>query len=489
MRIRSLLLSLTLLPAAVSAQTPVSITLDEAIARARSKSVNAAVALDELRQAYWEYRTYRADLLPEVSFNATLPGYYKQYTSYMNDAGSYSFVRNNFLQLNGELSVSQNIWLTGGTIALNTKLDFYRDLEGSATNRFMTIPVALTLTQPIFGVNTVKWNRRIEPERYAEAKAAFLSATEEVAMSAIQLYFNLLMNRENLEIARQNLANATKLYEVAREKRAMGQISENDLLQMELNLLDARSALTSGESSVKSAMFSLRSFLDYDESVELVPEVPGSVPAVDITYNDALEKALANNKFARNLRRRQLEADYAVAKAKGNLRQIDLFAQVGYTGTSNEMGDAYRRLRDNQVVEIGVKIPLLDWGKRRGSVKVAESNRRVVESRLRQETMNFTQDLFILVERFCNQQQQLGLASRADTIARRRYATNVETFLIGKISTLDLNDSQIKKDQTRQEFVNELYLYWLYYYQLRSLTLWDYAASTPLETDFEKVLK
>ena len=489
MRIRSLLLSLIIFPAALAAQTTVNITLDEAIARARSKSVNAAVALDELRQAYWEYRTYRADLLPEVSFNATLPGYYKQYTSYMNDAGSYSFVRNNFLQLNGELSVSQNIWLTGGTIALNTKLDFYRDLEGSASNRFMTIPVALTLTQPVFGVNTVKWNRRIEPERYAEAKAAFLSATEEVAMSAIQLYFDLLMNRENLEIARQNLANATKLYEVAREKRAMGQISENDLLQMELNLLDARSALTSGESSVKSAMFSLRSFLDYDESVELVPEVPGSVPAVDITYNDALEKALANNKFARNLRRRQLEADYAVAKAKGNLRQIDLFAQVGYTGTSNEMGDAYRRLRDNQVVEIGVKIPLLDWGKRRGSVKVAESNRRVVESRLRQETMNFTQDLFILVERFCNQQQQLGIASRADTIARRRYATNVETFLIGKISTLDLNDSQIKKDQTRQEFVNELYLYWLYYYQLRSLTLWDYAASTPLETDFEKVLK
>lgn len=489
MRIRSLLLSLIIFPAALAAQTTVNITLDEAIARARSKSVNAAVALDELRQAYWEYRTYRADLLPEVSFNATLPGYYKQYTSYMNDAGSYSFVRNNFLQLNGELSVSQNIWLTGGTIALNTKLDFYRDLEGSASNRFMTIPVALTLTQPVFGVNTVKWNRRIEPERYAEAKAAFLSATEEVAMSAIQLYFDLLMNRENLEIARQNLANATKLYEVAREKRAMGQISENDLLQMELNLLDARSALTSGESSVKSAMFSLRSFLDYDESVELVPEVPGSVPAVDITYNDALEKALANNKFARNLRRRQLEADYAVAKAKGNLRQIDLFAQVGYTGTSNEMGDAYRRLRDNQVVEIGVKIPLLDWGKRRGSVKVAESNRRVVESRLRQETMNFTQDLFILVERFCNQQQQLGIARRADTIARRRYATNVETFLIGKISTLDLNDSQIKKDQTRQEFVNELYLYWLYYYQLRSLTLWDYAASTPLETDFEKVLK
>lgn len=230
----------------------VSLSLNEAIDRARLRSVDAAVALDELRQAYWEYRTYRAELLPEVNFTATLPGYYKQYSPYMDANGSYSFVRNNHLQLNGELSVSQNIWLTGGTLSLNTSFDYYRDLEEGGANRFMSIPVALTLNQPVFGVNKVKWDRKIEPERYAEAKAAFLSATEEVAMTAISDYFSLLMARENMEIARQNHENASRLYEVAREKRAMGQISENDLLQMELNLLDARSDLTARESDLKT---------------------------------------------------------------------------------------------------------------------------------------------------------------------------------------------------------------------------------------------
>lgn len=468
----------------------VELTLEQAIDRARLQSVDAAVALDELRQAYWEYRTYRAELLPEVNFSATLPGYYKQYTPYMNENGSYSFVRNNNLQMNGELSLSQNIWLTGGTLSLNTKLDFYRDLEnGGNQNRFMSIPVALTLNQPIFGVNKVKWDRRIEPVRYSEAKAAFLSATEQVAMTAINDYFNLLMAQENLSIARQNLGNATKLYEVAKEKRAMGQISVNDLLQMELNLLDARSDLTDRESNMKNAMFTLRAFLGYGEDTEIVPQVPGEVPHIDITYADALDKALTNNKFARNVRRRQLEADYEVAKAKGNLRQINLFAQVGYTGTSNEMGRAYRDLRANQVVEIGVKIPLLDWGKRRGNVKVAESNRRVVESRLRQETLSFNQDLFILVERFCNQQMQLDIAQRADTITRRRYDTNVETFLIGRISTLDLNDSQAKKDLARQNMVNELFLYWYYFYQLRSITLWDYTLGRNIDADIERLVR
>lgn len=465
------------------------LTLDEAIARARVRSVDAAVALNELRTAYWEFRTYRADLLPEVTFKSTLPSYRKQYSAYMDADGSYSFVRNNYLQMNGELSLSQKIWLTGGTLSLNSSIDFFRQLDGEKYNRFMSIPVALTLDQPIFGVNTVKWNRRIEPVRYAEAKAAFLSASESVAMSAINYYFNLLMARENVEIAQQNLENATKLYEVAKEKRAMGQISENDLLQMELNLLNARSSLTDFESTLKSQMFTLRSFLDLGEDVEIIPEIPSRIPEIDITYADALDRALANNKFAKNLRRRQLEADYAVAQAKGNMRQINLFAQVGYTGTDHTFSDAYRGLKDNQIVEIGLSIPLVDWGKRRGKVKVAESNRQVVESRLRQETQNFSQDLFILVERFCNQQMQLSIADKSATIAQKRYNTNVETYMIGRISTLDLNDSQVKKDESRQEYVNELFRYWYYFYQLRSLTLWDYETGSGIDADIDRIVR
>ena len=73
-------------------------------------------------------------------------------------------------------------------------------------------------------------------------------------------------------------------------------------------------------------------------------------------------KALTNNSFAQNIRRRQLEADYEVAKAKGDLREITLYAQVGFTGTNNELNTVYHNLKDNQIVEVGFKIPILDWG-------------------------------------------------------------------------------------------------------------------------------
>ena len=87
------------------------------------------------------------------------------------------------------------------------------------------------------------------------------------------------MVKENVSIAKQNLENAEKLYEVAKAKRKMGQISENDVLQLKLNMLNAKSTLTDYESSLKSNMFQLRSFLALGEDEELEPILPEEIPA------------------------------------------------------------------------------------------------------------------------------------------------------------------------------------------------------------------
>ena len=472
----------------LTAQNEREITLNEAIALARTQSVDAVVALNELKTAYWEYRTFRADLLPEVNLTGTLPNYKKSYSSYQNSDGTYGFVRNNYLELSGDLSIDQNIWLTGGKLSLSTSLDYIRQFGGNGKEQFMSVPINLELTQPIFGVNKLKWNRRIEPVRYEEAKAAFISATEEVTRKTITYFFQLLLAKETLATARQNELNAEHLYKVAGAKREMGQISENELLQLKLSALNAKAATTEAVSNLNANMFQLRAFLGMDENTKLEPVVPESAPDIRMEYNEVLSKALERNSFAQNIRRRQLESDYAVATARGDLRSVDLFASVGYTGLDKEFTSAYNHLLDNQIVQVGVKIPILDWGKRRGKVRVAKSSREVVLSKIRQEQMNFNQDIFLLVEHFNNQAQQLSIAKEADIIAQQRYKTSIETFLIGKINTLDLNDAQNSKDQARQKHISELYNYWSYFYQIRSLTLWDFERDTELEVDFEEVI-
>ena len=58
----------------------VKLTLKEAIGLAQLQSVDAAVALNELKTSYWEYRTHIADQLPEMNFKGTIPSYSKQYS-------------------------------------------------------------------------------------------------------------------------------------------------------------------------------------------------------------------------------------------------------------------------------------------------------------------------------------------------------------------------------------------------------------------------
>lgn len=465
------------------------LSLPDVIELARMQSVDAAVALNELKTAYWEYRTHRADMLPEVNFIGTLPSYNKSYSSYQHSDGSYSFVRNNSLELSGKLAIDQNIWMTGGKLSLTSSLDYLHQLGVSGAKQFMSVPIGLTLSQPIFNVNNLKWKRRIEPVRYAEAKAAFVESTEKVTMKSITYFFELVLAKENLNIAHQNLKNADRLYDVAVAKRKMGQISENELLQLKLGALKTKGIVTEKQSDLNAKMFQLRSFLGLSEQETIEPNVPDVVQLASVDYLSVLAKAHNNNSFAQNIRRRQLEADYNVASAKGALRSIDLFASLGFTGQSNEFNSTYRNLMDNQVVQIGVKVPLLDWGKRRGKVKIAQSNREVVISKMKQEQMNFNQDIFLLVEHFNNQATQLGIAKEADEIAQQRYKTSIETFLIGKINTLDLNDAQINKDEAKQKHITELYKYWYYYYQIRSITLYDFQKNASLDAEFESIVK
>ena len=480
---------LLIISIAVKAENVTKMTLKDAISLARKQSVGAAVALNELKTAYWQYRAYLAEQLPEVSFTGTLPSYNKMYNKYLQPDGTYTYLRTNDLGLNGAFSVKQNIPVTGGTLSVNTSMDFTRQTGSDPYNEFMSVPVSITLRQPVFAVNSLKWQRRIEPLRYNEAKAAYIENVEYVTITTISYFFSLVLAESNKQIAEQNYANAVKLHEIAIAKRKIGYLSENELMQLNLTALQAKAELTDAQSNLNAMMFRLRAFLGLSETDLIEPVLPESFPDIIIDYRNVLDKAQENNAFVKNILRRQLEADYAVAAAKGNKRSVNLFASLGYTGKDKTVHNAYNNLVGNQIVEVGVSIPVIDWGKRQGQVKVAESNRDVILSRTRQEQMNLNQDIYLLVENFNNQSAQLGIAIEAENIAEKRYHTSIETFMIGEINVLDLNDARNSKDETRKKHIEELHLFWNYYYRIRSITLYDFINNTTLDAEFEEIVK
>jgi outer membrane protein TolC len=62
-------------------------------------------------------------------------------------------------------------------------------------------------------------------------------------------------------------------------------------------------------------------------------------------------------------------------------------------------------------------------------------------------------------------------------------------FLIDKITITDMNNAQIDRDRSQQNFVNTLRNYWNYYFQIRQLALYDFIKDEPLGADFEELVK
>lgn len=470
-----------------------TITLDESISRAALLSVDAVVAKNEYRSSYWEYRTYQSELLPEIIFNGTLPYYSKSYNQYQKEDGTYTFVSNDYSRVDAGLSITQNIPLTGGKISLESTMQQLKQYGGDKSANWKVIPYALTLEQPIFGFNSTGWKKRIMPIKKIESERKLVAEIEKTSNTAVIHYFDLLLGKANMDIARQNMENTQKLYKIAEARNKIGQISENDLMQLKVSLLNAQSALIDAESLLNARMFDLRSFLGYDQNIVLEPVIPAflqeDIPSIQ--YSRVQDLVNQNNAFTQNVKRRILEASRDVSEAKSDRWDIKLYASFGRVGQNDVFSNTFKSdyIRNNQIIELGVKIPILDWGKRKGQVKIAEANREVINSKLEKEIRDFNQQVFLTVQNFNNQPKQLRVAQETDLIARKRYETCIEAFILGKMDVLNLNDAQSAKDIAWKNYIEQLFYLWSYYYQIRSLTLYDFIRDKELTVDYDSLIK
>ena len=63
------------------------------------------------------------------------------------------------------------------------------------------------------------------------------------------------------------------------------------------------------------------------------------------------------------------------------------------------------------------------------------------------------------------------------------YTLSKGRFEVGKIGIDNLYIAQSEKDAARQSLVQAMRAYWLGYYRLRRLTLYDFAANKPLTAE------
>lgn len=473
------------------AQQPMNrLTYPEVLQLAKDQSPQAILAKHRFRAAYWEYRTFVAEYRPTLSMNGTIPEFSRSLIRYQNPDGSFSYIEENANTTSLGLSLSQNIGLTGGQIFVKSNLERTDLLGDNSSTSYLSVPVSIGFSQPLFAMNRLKWNKRIEPIKYEEARKSFIQSMEDISIEASRLFFNLAMAQQNLVTARLNYSNTDTLYKIAQGRYNIGTIAENELLQMELSFLNAGTQVNEAEVDLQLKKIQLKSFLGLNDQYDLEIILPTAVPRFELTYDRVLMLARENNPQILSYERQLIEADRDVAQARSERGfNANLYATYGLTQRALNVSDAYKDPQDQQNVRVGITIPILDWGLGKGKVKMAQSNREVIKTTVQQAMTDFEQDIFLKVMQFNRQDDQVMIAEKADYISQNRYEVTKQRFLIGKIDVLDLNVAQSERDQAKQKYISTLGSYWQFYYQMRRLTLFDLENNQPLQADFEMLLK
>jgi outer membrane protein TolC len=474
----------------INAQEVKKLTFEEVIKIAEEQSPNALMAKHRYRSSYWSYRTFVAQYRPSLTLTGTTPDYSNTYDKVWNsNTNAYDYRSTNTLTNLGSLSLTQNIGLTGGSLSLLTDFTRFNDFENN-TNKYIVTPVSIGLTQPLFRYNPLKWQKKTEPLKFETAKKTFLANIEQVHLSAVQNFFSLALAQINKQISEMNYLNADTLYRIAKGRYQLGTIAEDELLQMQLSWLNAESSRKEADMNLRDREIRLRSFLGYNENVRLELILPNEIPNLQIDMKEVLDLAMQNNPDILNQELTLLTAQSTVAQAKAEKGlNANLIASYGTRGQDTDIKMAYTSPSQSQRVRLGFTLPIIDWGLGQGKYKMAKSSLELAQVQVEQAKVDFTQNLFLDVEQFNLQKNQVAIAAKSDTVAMKRYEVTKQRFLIGKIAVLDLNDADTRKDQNRRAYVQALQNYWNYFYNIRSLTLYDFINRRPLETDYDKLLE
>ena len=469
----------------------VRLTLDEAIYAAQNQSIAAMVAKYTFLSSYWSFRSFQASRLPSLNLSGEVLSFDRSLRLLQDyDTGELRYLDNYNLQNTLGISIRQNIALTGGTLQLYSSLNRLDQFAPKETKSYYSQPITLSYTQPLFAYNKFKWNKKIAPKEYELAKRTYIESMEDVTTQAVNYYFNLLLTKTKHAIAVKNYANTTALHAIAEQRLRLGSITQDELLQLQLRMLNDSLSINDTALAVREQQMKLNSYLRYNENVDVDPVLDDRIPAIEIDYVLVLNKALENSSFDISNEIKSLNAEAGVAQAKAERgASATINARFGLSQTGETFRTAYSNLLDQEVVGLQFSIPIFDWGMGKGRVRMAKAKAEMVRNQIEQNEIDFRHTVYTLIEQFHNQRNQCAVAARAREVAERRYTIAMENFRRGTVSVTEMNTAQTEKDQANQTYVSALADFWSYYYLLRRKTLYDFLSHTDINAEFDKLIK
>jgi len=388
------------------------------------------------------------------------------------------------------LNLRQNIGPTGGSVSLSSSLYRVQNLYIDNDISYSSIPFMISYHQPLFAHNEYKWDKIIEPKKYEKAKSELLQDLQELNVEAVSVFFQVISAQNNVIMAETEVAATDTLLRIGRTRQEIADIDREDLLNLELNHSNASVKLLQYREELRKAKDQFRLFTGLGHGEDFTLLSPGSPPSVELSPDDALTLARMNNPDIFVLEIDRLEAQKSSDRAVKAFRfNMNMDLSYGLNQTGMDIPQAYSNPLDRQLAVVSLQVPILDWGRRKRAVSLAQSREEIVNAQSNLELQNIEQEIMNLAYQYELKELESESTAKADSIAKISYELALIRFRNGEAGIIDLDNSQAKKDAARQQYLSTQEKFWTLFYQLQATTLYDLRIKKELDVDVESYVE
>ncbi len=459
-----------------------ALTLEKALKISETGSPDLQLSLLNLERYQKNLEAQRAALKSKLSLDVTPLNYSNQRRF---DTRVSEWYTNESLTSNARFLISQPILPTDGTISLSNEFGWQNSTsDASGTNsqskRFYN-NLYLNLNQPLFTYNKLKLQLKELELSYENANISYAIQRLNLEKNVTQFFYNVYMAQNNLTIAKEELVNTQKSYDIIKNKVDAGLAAKEELYQAELNLATSKSTVQDREVSFENSKDQLKLYLGMDLYEDFL--VLGDIAANPVKVD--LDKAIDNGLKSRmELRQREInietsQFDMIRVKALNEFRG-DLNLRLGVTGDNEDIGQIFDSPTRSPSVNLSFSIPLFDWGEKKARIAAQEATIKSEELNLSDEKNQIIIGVRQVYRNLQNQLQQIEIAKQNEINAQLTYEINLERYQNGDLTGMDLNLYQTQLSQKKIALAQALINYKIELLNLKIQTLYDFEKNQPI---------
>lgn len=463
---------------AQSSKYKTPLTLEFCIEKALEGSIEAQDAENKFIADSWEYKLYKISRLPSFSLQSTPIQYNSNFTQrYDFDKNIDVYRQQNSIYSSLGLSIKQNISLTGGTLSLDTNLDYINNTEVKSYSQFSSVPIRIGYNQSVFGFNSFKWNKKIEPLKYRIAEKRYLYTLETVVEKVALLFLDYAIAYSEYKMAVETMMTADSLYKYGLDQNMISAISKADMNILDIDRLNARNSVKTATAVLEKAGLALAFYMSVAPETVIGTEVVFPIMAKENNINIDLVTLFAMENNPEELTNEQtiLQAEMDVERTKRESGfNANISASVGFNQVANQFLDVYSNLSRQSVVGINISIPIFDWGNRKGRLSIASANLKSVQLSVDHNRNNIHQELEVVVKDLFMYRDMISTSDEIVKLAQSAYEITKNRFLVGKADLNSLTLAQTRKIEAKRNYLLAFRGYWAAYYKIRRMTLYDF---------------